>query len=129
LQDLLSGSKFDYIIVGTTQDPNAVQRIILTQRTGGPAGQSFANNQPANSYTQSNYQPPSDVNQNFDEEPEPEPAPPEPPPQPQQQQANPNGAQPNNNQQQPKTPEQLLRELQTMQQQQQQQQRPPHNPQ
>jgi hypothetical protein len=130
LQDLLSGSKFDYIIVGTTQDPNAVQRIILTQRAGGPAGQPLANNQPANTYTQSNYQPPSDVNQSMDEEPEPEPAPPEPPPQPQQQQqANPNGTQPNNNQQQPKTPEQLLHELQMMQQQQQQQQRPPRNPQ
>lgn len=131
LQELLSGSKFDYIIVGTTQDPNAVQRIILSQRTGGALNQTFANNQPVNNYNQSNYQPPEDVNQSFDEEPQPEPAPPEPPPQPEPQQVMPpNGAQPNNNQQQPKTPEQLLHELQMMQQQQQQQQqRPPRNPQ
>jgi hypothetical protein len=129
LQDLLSGSRFDYIIVGTPQNPNAVQRIILTPRSGGTGGPAIANNQPM-APSQSNYQPPSDVGETVDEEPQPEPAPPEPP----QQQGNPpTGAQPYPNQptstqqQQPKTPEQLLQELQQMQQQ--QQQRPPRNPQ
>jgi hypothetical protein len=131
LQDLLSGSRFDYIIVGTPQDPNAVQRIILTPRSGGgTGGPAIANNQPM-APSQSNYQPPSDVGETVDEEPQPEPAPPEPP----QPQGNPpTGAQPYSNQpnstqqqQQPKTPEQLLQELQQMQQQ--QQQRPPRNPQ
>jgi hypothetical protein len=132
LQSLLSGSRFDYIIVGTPQDPNAVQRIILTPRSGAAgAGAAVANNQPM-APSQSNYQPPSDVGDTADEEPQPEPAPPEPP---QQQQGNPpTGAQPyqqnpnqQQQQQQPKTPEQLLQELQQMQQQ--QQQRPPRNPQ
>jgi hypothetical protein len=124
LQDLLAGSRFDYIIVGAPQNPDIVQRIIVTMRSGGPnPGPSVANNAPP----QNTYQSPDDVNQSYDEEPQPEPAPPEPPQQQQQQQpvTPPNGGQPYSNQ--PKTPEQLLQELQQMQQQ--QQQRPPRNPQ
>jgi hypothetical protein len=33
LTDLLSGSDFDYILIGDDQDPNAVRRIILTAET------------------------------------------------------------------------------------------------
>jgi hypothetical protein len=119
LQHLFAGSKFDYIIVGSPQNPGALQQITLTLRgAGGASGPAVASNQPMNRPTQSNYQPPAQANDVTDEEPqpEPEPAPPEPPVTP------PTGAQPNSNQ--PKTPEQLLLELQQMQQ---QQQRPPRS--
>jgi hypothetical protein len=111
LQQLFAGSKFDYIIVGSPQDPNGLQRIILTARgTGGASGSTVANNAPQNSY-----QPPPDASDAMDEDPQPEPQP-EPAP-PEQTVTPPNGAQPYSNQ--PKTPEQLLQELQQMQQQQQ----------
>jgi hypothetical protein len=120
IQQLFIGSKFDYIIVGSPQDPSALQRIIVTPR--GAGGATMASNQPAN--RQQAYQPPpeaTDTTDAMDETPEPEPAPPEP-----QQVTPPTQAQPYSNQ--PKTPEQLLQELQQMQQQQQQGGRPPRNP-
>jgi hypothetical protein len=121
MKELFAGSKFDYIIVGSPQDPAALQRIIVTARgMGGASGTAMGNNQPMNPPSQNNYQPPADANEVVDEEPQPEPAPPEQPVTP------PNGAQPYSNQ--PKTPEQLLQELQQMQQQQ-QQQRPQRGPQ
>jgi hypothetical protein len=124
LQQLFAGSKFDYIIVGTPQDPNGVQRIILTTRgAGGTSGPAVANNQPMNRPAANNYEPPPDTSDVSDEEPQPEPQP-EPPP-PDESVTPPTGAQPYSNQ--PKTPEQLLQELQQMQQQQ-QQGRPPRGP-
>ena len=123
IQQLFVGSKFDYIIVGSPQDPSALQRIIVTPRgAGGPA---MASNQPGNRPPQS-YQPPPDVadtSEAVDETPEPEP---EQQPLPEPQVTPPTQAQPYSNQ--PKTPEQLLQELQQMQQQQQQGGRPPRNP-
>ncbi len=123
IQQLFAGSKFDYIIVGSPQDPNALQKIIVSARgAGGASGSTMANNQPMNRPTQSNYQPPPDVNTDAsDEDPQPEPPQPEPASPEQQPVTPPNTAQPYSNQ--PKTPEQLLQELQQMQQQ--QQQRPP----
>ncbi len=123
IQQLLAGSKYDYILVGSPTDPSALQRIILTTRAPGGAGMAVASNQPAPP-PQSNYQPPPDVSE-AEEDQAPEPAPPEPPQQPQGEQqpvTPPSGPQPYSNQ--PKTPEQLLQELQRMQQQQQQQQGP-----
>lgn len=118
MQQLFTGSKFDYIIVGSPQNPSALQKIIVTARAGG--GASMASSQPP---PQNTYQPPPQPEQSMDEEPqpepEPEPAPPEPP-----QVTPPTQAQPYSNQ--PKTPEQLLQELQQMQQQ--QQGRPQRNP-
>ncbi|PYP86321.1 MAG: hypothetical protein DMG65_19185, partial [Candidatus Angelobacter sp. Gp1-AA117] len=38
LRALLTGSRFDYVIMGDPNDPDLVQRVILTPRTGGPAG-------------------------------------------------------------------------------------------
>lgn len=118
MQQLFTGSKFDYIIVGSPQNPSALQKIIVTPRAAG--GASMASNQPP---PQNTYQPPPEPEQSMDEEPqpEPEPAPPEPP-----QVTPPTQAQPYSNQ--PKTPEQLLQELQQMQQQQQQGGRPQRNP-
>jgi hypothetical protein len=118
VQQLFAGSKFDYIIVGSPQDPNVLQRIIVTARgAGGGSGPAMANNQP----TQSSSQPPADASDAMDEEPQPEPQP-EPASPEQQPVTPPTGAQPNSNQ--PKTPEQLLQELQQMQ-----RQGPQRNPQ
>ena len=130
LNSLLNGSKFNYIILGVTGDPGAVQKVILT--TPKPASTSTVNtaqNTPV--------QQPEEPDENYGE-PEPEPSPQSPvappfrhrpnlpgrvpegpvqPPQPQQPDTssadNPqlNGG---------KSPEQLLQELQQMQQQQQQ---------
>jgi hypothetical protein len=124
LQQLFAGSKFDYIILGSPTNPAAVDKIILSQRGTGAIG-------PANNVAypppRQSYQPPPPPDQNDDEVSE-QPEPPEAPEQPEQQeQAQPQptigpggeaAAQENNNQ--PKTPEQLLQELQRMQQQQQQ---------
>lgn len=117
LQQLFAGSRFDYIIVGSPTNPDAIQRIILTPRAAGAASASPATAQPYQP-TPSSYQPPPDVSETPEPEPEPEPASPEPP------MAPPQIQQPSSNQ--PKTPEQLLKELQQMQQQ--QQQMPPRNP-
>lgn len=139
LQKLLSGSKFDYIIVGSPQNAAGVQRIILTARSGGPAGPG-GNNQPnavasagaPRAYQpppEDEYQPPDDVNADMDpDEPgRPEASPEIPdvnapgPPQPgvPGQQLGQPGQQTNQNPTGPRTPEQLLQELQRLQQQQQ----------
>jgi hypothetical protein len=75
LQKLLSGSKFDYIIVGSPVNNDSVQRVILTARSSGPGGgqpvQNGAPNQMAVHQTQpvNDYQPPDDVSDvNMDED-------------------------------------------------------------
>jgi hypothetical protein len=121
MASLLSGTKFNYIIVGPPQNPDGIQRVILSRRPAGgvPAasGQASFNPQVA----------PAPEDEPVEEmEPEPPPeeiAQPEPPPATLQPGQDPNqqqGQQQNPNQ--TKTPEQLLQELQRMQQQQQQQQ-------
>lgn len=124
LEQLLTGSRFDYIILGSADNPDGIQRIILTPR--GAAGNSSSgpgnvpptrtpmNNQPAFA---SQPEQDSGVEDEIQQEP-PEPMQPEPPPpqteEPQQQQQ---PGMPPNNQNGPKTPEQLLQELQRLQQQ------------
>ena len=127
LRTLLNGSRFDYVILGVTGNPGAVQRVILTPRQGvGAAGATTtAQNNP-----QPNQPPEVDagdegvVADNGEQEyqnPEQPPAPPPggfrrpmiPPQLPDQQ----NGFA--GDQQGAKTPEQLMQELQQMQQQQQ----------
>lgn len=113
LNALLSGSLYDFILVGAIDDPGGVQRIMLSPH--GTAPTTVAGNQN-----------PSASQEEENEAVVPEPEPPQPlmrpdipseqvqqPPPPQMQQ------QP---QQQVKTPEQLLEELQRLRQQQQQQQ-------
>jgi hypothetical protein len=133
LRQLLAGSKFDYIIVGTPQDPMALQRVVLTMRNGGGGATTVANNNPVNQPPTNSYQPPGDYAQDepVEEEPvQPEPASPEVIAQPQGPQQPPQAGPNQGPNQGPKTPEQLLQELQQMQQQQNQNgpQRPPRNP-
>jgi len=139
LNALLNGSKFNYIILGVTGDPGAVQKVILTTFRPAPSGTTAQNTPPPE-------EPQDEESYN---EPEPQPGPPQPIPpqvrhrpnipnmpprgpetftqqqvQPQvqpQPQPIPDGG-PENAQPGGKTPEQLLQELQQMQQQQQQMQ-------
>jgi hypothetical protein len=130
LNTLLNGSKFNYIILGMTDNPGGVQKVILITRQNAPATVNTAQN---NGPGQPQYQPPSDEPQD-EEVPQAEVEvdnPPEAPAvaplpgrfrpgqvavrnpdeQPPDAGNQPNGA---------KTPEQLMQELQNMQQQQQQ---------
>ncbi len=131
LNALLNGSKFNYIILGVTGNPGAVQKVILT--TAKPAS-------PVNTaQNNSTPQPEEPQDEESYNEPEPQPGPQRPMPsqfhhppnmpgrvpqgfnqQPQLQPTPENG--PENTQPGAKTPEQLLQELQQMQQQQQQMQ-------
>lgn len=135
LNSLLNGTKFDYIILGVTGNPGAVQRVILTPRQSSAANVNVAQN---NNQGQNQGQMVEDegapdegvpvTNDTEAENPVPEPQAPPPggfrrpmmqPPgmQVQQEQGQaPNGEQPNG----VKTPEQLMQEMQQMQQQQQQ---------
>src|SRR5271165_394438 len=134
LSSLLNGTKFNYIIVGVTGNPGAVQKVILTT----PKLASTVNT------AQNNAVPPPEEPQDEEDYSEPEPQPQAPPPSPPQVRHRPvmPGRLPeamNQQQQQPqqpqqpptpdnsgdnpqpsaaKTPEQLLQELQQMQQQQ-----------
>ena len=38
LAQLLNGTHFNYVMVGSTTDPTAIQSIVLTPRSGGPDG-------------------------------------------------------------------------------------------
>jgi hypothetical protein len=132
LQQLLEGSKFDYIIVASPDDQK-LQRVVLTARGAGPTtGPAVASGAPASFRPPAtdNYQPPPPPPQDEDSSIEdeqpgvPEPASPEIVNMPQETPpGQPNGV-PNPNQdpnQGPRTPEQLLQELQQLQQQQNQQ--------
>lgn len=130
LNTLLNGSKFNYVILGVTGDPGAVQKVILTLRQGGPTGVATAQNNPGSQSLE------AEDEGAVAENPEPEyqgpggqqQGPPVPgafrhpgiPVQPPNQQQNvyaPDDQQQNNG---TKSPEQLMQELQQMQQQQQQ---------
>ncbi|HUN89184.1 MAG TPA: hypothetical protein VMU28_10360 [Terriglobales bacterium] len=127
LQQLLTGSKFDYIILGSADNPDAIQQIILTSRGAGAPGSSgsVAVNQPQPNPADRPLlnEPEPDPNAEEDvqqEPPQPEPVQQQPePPQPQTEEPQQPGNQPNNpnNPNTPKTPEQLLQELQRLQQQ------------
>jgi hypothetical protein len=125
MAQLLNGSHYDYVLLGSPADPGALRKVVLVARVSGP--EPVASEQPQQS-PQSRFQNPNfQPNPNLQQVPEveteqegeennaetqPEVQQPEEQPQPEQ----PNGP--------PgvKTPEQLLRELQQQQQQQQQQQ-------
>ncbi len=150
LASLLQGSRFDYIVLGSAEDPNAVSQVILTPRgpAGGTAGaQASAGTPPASPAGSVTGAPPSqpgfplgggtarpelreEEEPNAEAQPVPEPEPPVTAPPAMAAPSGQTGAQPNQPGQ-PKTPEQLLQELQQMQQQQQQrqQQEQPQQPQ
>src|SRR2546426_9665027 len=124
LASLLNGSHFNYVMLGSPNDPRMVQRIILTSKAGAApenASSENASSNPSQVATQQVYPqqpvPPPETEEMPVEEVQDEAAPEvdqaEQPGQPEEQQA-PNG------QQQVKTPEQLLQELQRHQQHQQQ---------
>ncbi len=125
ITSLLTGSKFDYVILGGVHDPNSIESVILSVRAAGSA----SDQQPFSPPSRAAFRPspppeiPSEsVEEDNNPEPEPAPVPPSPPTP--GAQVSP-GGQPNNpNQPQVKTPEQLLEELRRMQQQQQQQSAP-----
>jgi hypothetical protein len=145
LASLLRGSRFDYIVIGSPTDPDALSQVILTPHTG--SGGVAPANAAAYQLPQGRSPQPTmpgiaggaarpEINGDEDEtaaEPEPEPQPPPPQPAPPQgvvgseQPGQPNsGLLPGGEtgQPKPKTPEQLLQELQKMQQQQQTRQDP-----
>ena len=116
LASLLNGSHYGYILLGSAQQPNAVTRVMLTRQNS--SAEAAANTTAARS-TPSQPPPPAenddtDTSDNTPDRQPPPPAQPTPPPQ-----QNAQGA--NQPQTGPKTPEQLLRDLQQLRQQQSQQ--------
>lgn len=118
IADLLNGTHFNYVMVGSATDPTAVQSIVLTPKSGAAdtPGTTAAANRPGmpQRFPGGNplAAPPAEVPSDDGAD---EPDPPE-------EQADQNDQnQQNPNQAPPKTPEQLLQELQRQQQQQQNQ--------
>jgi hypothetical protein len=112
LATLLNGTLFNYVLLGTENDPEAVGKIILTQKPTGPEPQPVATYAPPQHYAQQqNYYPPANPSEQGSEEPDydsetdVEPPATDQTPQP----GSPAG------QTGPKTPEQLLQELQRQQ--------------
>lgn len=122
IAQLLNGTHFNYVMVGSANDPTAVQSIVLTPKSGGPDTNTNAANRPGVPQRglgpgQAAAAAPPDNSQAMDDSPdEPDTTDEQPADQAADQQN-----QPNQPQQTPKTPEQLLQELQRQQQQQQQQ--------
>lgn len=117
LAELLNGTHFNYVIVGSSSDPTAVQSIFLTPKSGAAdAPATAANRSPQRFPVQPSVTAPADAENDGAEDSD---VSDDQPPaaasadQPDQQNQNPA-------QQTPKTPEQLLQELQRQQQQQQQ---------
>lgn len=139
--ELLDGSKFDYVIVGSATRPGQIDKILLTPPGSAPAPSAAAGapprtppaappqaeaedtNVPDEGGAPEDNMPPAGPEQPAPEEQAEPPQPEQPQPMLPQPQAQP-GQPEQPNPQQPKTPEQLLQELQRMQQQQQQQQTP-----
>lgn len=116
LNSILSGSRYDFILVGAVDDQGSVERIMLSPHGTAPAVRGAGNQAMA----RQNVPTPNADDEDNDVAGQPEiqqqAAPPPPVP---SEQVQPPGQQP---QQQVKTPEQLLQELQRLRQQQQQQQ-------
>ena len=131
MAQLLNGSHFDYVMVGSPSDPAGLKKVVLTAKMNGP----MPAPQPSNPNPPQAYNPGMQAVPQIDQD-QPDQPPDEantdvqPDTPPQAEQEEPQGEQPP---QQPnpnggpvvKTPEQLLRELQQQQQQQQQNQQPP----
>jgi len=112
LNSLLGGSRYDFILVGSMEDPGTVQRVLLSSHGAVPAAGAIAANQPARPASE------DEDNDSFVTPQVEQPAPPQPAVSNEQPQVQQQTGQP---QQQVKTPEQLLQELQRLRQQQQQQ--------
>jgi hypothetical protein len=127
MAQLLNGSHYDYVLLGSPADPGALKKVLLMARASGP--------QPSQPPQQTQAQPPNfQQNPNLQAVPEVENDQPveennpdtsqevQQPEEEQQQEQPPDQSQPGANGPVIKTPEQLLRELQQQQQQQQQEQ-------
>jgi hypothetical protein len=125
LTSIFAGSKFDFVAIGRPDDPGIVQRVILTPKSqpGAVAGEQQP--QPRPNDNGEGGDPDENPDEQVNVEPQDTAAQPPVPQQPQ-----PQAEQPQQQQAQPKTPEQLLQELQEMRKQQQMQQEgaPPPNP-
>jgi hypothetical protein len=123
LASIFQGSRFDFVAIGRADDPSIVQRVIMTPKT--QPGAVAAGAQQPQARPNDNGEGGSDEGENPDEQVnvEPQDTAAQPPVPQQQPQIQPQ-------QQQPKSPEQLLQELQEMQKQQQMRQEgaPPPNP-
>ena len=108
LAAIFSGSRYDFLAVGRPDNPDIVQKVILTvkNKPGAPGEAQAQQQQPPANQGEEEETPDEQVNAG-----EPQDTPVQPPQQPPQPQAE----TPQN--QQPKTPEQLLQELQQMRQQ------------
>jgi hypothetical protein len=118
MAQLLNGSHYDYVLLGTAGDPGALKKVVLTARANGPEPTPTPQNNPPQAYNDSVQAVPQEQEQPADETSND--VQPEPPPQ--MEQEEPQGEQPPqgpNGGPVVKTPEQLLRELQQQQQQQQ----------
>jgi hypothetical protein len=122
LAQLLNGSHYDYVLLGSPADPGALKKVVLIARANGPETAPNPQQPPPPQMNQGLQAVPEvETEQNPDENagevptevPQPEEE--QPPPDQQEQQGQQNGPV-------VKTPEQLLRELQQQQQQQQQEQ-------
>ncbi|HET9182700.1 MAG TPA: hypothetical protein VFP59_11245 [Candidatus Angelobacter sp.] len=130
LAAIFAGSSFDYVVLGRADSPDIVQRVILTPKGKAPPSGTFAGNQP---FRQPQTQPQqADEDQDAADDASPDNGDPDPQDTANQPPANPTQPPIAQNQDQnngPKTPEQLLQELKQMQLRQQQQQgQPPPNP-
>ena len=124
MAQLLNGSRYDYVLLGSAADPGALKRVVLIARANGP--EPAAPQPQGNQQGTPNLQAVPDIandeqDDNNGETPAEAQAPEQEEPQPEQPQTGQDGP--------PiKTPEQLLRELQRQQQQQQQNPAPPGAP-
>lgn len=135
LNSLLTGSRYDYVLLGSLDAPGSVNRIVLSPHAAGaPNGTAVAGVPNQSARPNYNPNPPQQTvedeeNNNTDNgDNSGNSTETEPPPQPEPQAQPENNANQPNGQQQPnqiKTPEQLLQELQRLRQQQQQQQQQP----
>jgi hypothetical protein len=116
LVSLLHGSRFNYVMLGSPTHPGMVDRIILTSKSGGAADTGSAAIPPGQSPGAANPIEEPETPSGVDMAEQPADGGADLSPDQETEQPQPNG------QQQVKTPEQLLRELQLQQQQQQQQQ-------
>jgi hypothetical protein len=125
LDELLHGSRFDYIILGSSRRPGVVEQLILRPRGGPPAKGPVVH--PRSAYVEPEPLPEAKVGEDLGDDHVPaSPAQPDAPPAtPQPQPGLSLPGRPIAPMQQPiRSPEEMLRELQRMQQQQQQQQQP-----
>jgi hypothetical protein len=135
MAQLLNGSHYDYVLLGSPSDPGALNKVVLMARANGPEPAPAPQGQPAAQGNQQGLQivpqvqtdqPEDSAGEMQPEMQQPEEEQPEQPEQTEQpDQQSPDQAQPGQNGPVVKTPEQLLRELQQQQQQQQGGQTPP----